>query len=287
MRRRIENRFIFHANAVALAAHIRRPEDAFVPAVASACLPVTGGIGSGASEGDRLGDTLSWGRARTEVFGDYVRPEDAVAFTNGNYGQNRLPTETRARVTIQQIKIANGKRSLEIEALEAGLTSYSDRRRSTEFRSLTAEFRQVRVDGVGLAVKTDSRTFTENSTFGKLAQAYAESGEFRERFARFLQSPKRINPKRRRIPASKGLIYTTVVSALEWEGTPPAGTRIDQNRLHVEGFGSVFFGELLIEEDSRRLTLIRFELGSPTGGDGSAAEVQTNGSSWPPHYSRG
>jgi hypothetical protein len=38
----------------------------------------------------------------------------------------------------------------------------------------------------------------------------------------------------------------------------------------------------LIEESSRRLTLVRFQLGSPSGGDGSLAEVQTNGSSWPP-----
>lgn len=285
MKRRAENRFIFHANAVALAARIRRPEDAFVPAVASACLPVTGGIGSGASEGDRFRETLSWGRARTEVFGDYVRPEHAVAFTNGNYGENRLPTQTRARATIEEVRIADGKRVLEIEVLEAGLMSYSDRRRSTEFRSLTAEFRNVRVDGVTLAVKTHTEIFTDNPTFEKLAQTYAESQEFRARFAPFLRSAKPVNPKRRGIPRNNGIIYTTVVTALEWQGTPPPGTRIDQNRLDVEGFGSVFFGELLIEQDYRRLTLIRFELGSPTGGDGSLAEVQSNGSSWPPHRS--
>ena len=282
MKRRVENRFFFFANAVALAARIRRAENAFVPAVASACLPVTGGVGSGESEGGQYGDVLSFGRAMTKVSGDFVRPDRAVAFTSGNHGENLLPTESSAEASLRELRIINGDRRLEIDGLEAGLGSYSDRRRGTEFRKLTANFQNVRIDGVPLLIKTHGELFTEHATYQKLAQTYARSLEFRERYSEYFESERPVNRKHRAIPESQGLIYTTVVSAIEWQGKPPEGTSIHRNGVRVHGFGTIYFGELIIEHDFRRLTLLRFELGSPTGGDGSAAEVQTNGSSWPP-----
>ena len=39
----------------------------------------------------------------------------------------------------------------------------------------------------------------------------------------------------------------------------------------------MFFGELLVTDLSRRLTLLRLELGSPVGGAVAAAEVESNG----------
>ena len=46
-------------------------------------------------------------------------------------------------------------------------------------------------------------------------------------------------------------------------------------------FGRVFFGELLISEFSRRLTMVRMALGSDAGGSASAGDVETNGG-WSP-----
>ena len=49
----------------------------------------------------------------------------------------------------------------------------------------------------------------------------------------------------------------------------------------LPGFGRVFFGELLIAQYSRRLTMVRMALGSDAGGSASAGDVETNGS-WSP-----
>ncbi len=84
------------------------------------------------------------------------------------------------------------------------------------------------------------------------------------------------------MPEYDGIIYATVVTNLEWEGKAPDETLKVGNSVVIKGFGSIYFGEILIEEGFRRLTLLRFQLGSQVGGSGSAAEIQTNGSTWPP-----
>lgn len=279
----IEHRFIFHANAVALAAHIRRPEDAFVSAVASACLPVTGGIGSGESAGGSFGDLLSYGPASTQVSGDYVTPEEAVKFTYGNYGQNLLPTETHARATAANFKLRNGGHTLETERLDAGLSSYSDRKSTTEFRSLSAEFTNVRIDGVLLKITTECDVFVQNPTKQKLEQSYSTSAEFRDRYNQLFQAPESVNTDRASIPEYDGIILTTVVSNIAWEGKPPSGVSIERNSIKIDNFGTLYLGELIIEEGLRRLTLVRFQLGSPFGGEGALVEVHSNGSTWPPN----
>ena len=56
------------------------------------------------------------------------------------------------------------------------------------------------------------------------------------------------------------------------------GATIEQHVVTVPDFGKIFFGELLITDLSRRLTMLRLELGSPIGGAVACAEVENNGS---------
>jgi hypothetical protein len=52
--------------------------------------------------------------------------------------------------------------------------------------------------------------------------------------------------------------------------------------VRVPGFGKIYFGELYVTGESRRLTMVRFQLGSDDGGEVVAAEGETNGAPWPP-----
>jgi hypothetical protein len=280
--RAVEKRFFFHANAVALAGHVRRPDDSFIPAMASACLPVTGGVGEAVSKRASFGDLLSYRSASSRVSGDFEDSSKAAEFTHGNHGKNGLPTATSAESRVTGLRMTNGGRVLEIESLEAKMEAFSNRRGSTEFHSLSAEFQGVRVDGIGLKIATHCEVFTEYTTRQKLLQAFAKNQKFRDSYASFFFTEKPLNPRQRSLPQTQGIIYGTIVSNLEWEGPAPKSALIAGNSVKIQGFGSIYFGEILIEESSRRLTLVRFQLGSPSGGDGSLAEVQTNGSSWPP-----
>jgi len=83
-----------------------------------------------------------------------------------------------------------------------------------------------------------------------------------------------------RLLRSRGTIYATVVESLKWSGDPYPGAVITDHTVRVPGFGKILFGELLINDLERRLTLLRLELGSPEGGDVACGEVQSNGI-WP------
>lgn len=299
----IEKRFIFLGNAVAFAAHIRRPTDHQFKAVASSCLPVTGGLAEATSGPQSYDDLISFTSASTSAQGDYADTRTAVDFTHGNFGDNELSTQTFVNSRLSGLKInvkqdpppqgsasasAGKATTFAVDQLYARLESSSDRVNPTAFRGLNATFQGVNVDGHELLVITAPEVCTQYETYDKLVQAYHEDGDFRKKFGSLFYSTGDEKTGigallwKPNIPNEGGLILGTIVTELRWATTPAPGTEIIRNRLKIDGVGSIYFGEIFFERNSRRLTLLRFQLGSPTGADGSAVEVQSNGSPWPP-----
>jgi hypothetical protein len=287
----VEKRFIFNGAAVALAAHIRRPNDLFVRAVAPTCLPVTGGLSEAQASGQDFHEIISFESASTRALGDFADVHSAAGFTNGNHGQNELSTHTFVEATVNGLKVdvpldsGKGRRVFLVKQLHLRLESASDRRNPIAFRSLEATFGGVSVDGVALKVNTVADVFSQHETKAKLVQRYEKDADFRKRYGNLFFSTGRPAGKNE-IPNSKGLIYGTVVTGLEWQGKKPdKADIIGTNQLRVDGLGTIYFGEIFIDEGYRRVTLLRFQLGSTNGGDMSACEAQGNGSTWPPRFS--
>jgi len=296
----IEKRFIFHANAVAFAAHIRRPADHQFQAVASSCLPVTGGLAQASSGPQNYQEIVSFRSASTNAHGDFADTRRAVDFTHGNHGENELSTNTFVDSKLSGLKIAvaqdhpptaSGKvLTFAAEELHARLESSSDRRNPIAFRSLEATIKGISINGRELLVSTAPEVFSQHETYEKLVKTYEEDGDFRKKFGALFyptgheKSGVGALLSKHTVPNSRGLIVATVVTGLKWSGpdAPLPGTTIQGNRLAIEGIGSIYFGELLIDHRSRRLTLLRFQLGSPVGADGAACDVQSNGDTWPP-----
>jgi hypothetical protein len=78
-----------------------------------------------------------------------------------------------------------------------------------------------------------------------------------------------------------GVLYATIVREIRWEGRPYPGAKIDGHSVIVPDFGTVYFGELFVASSERRLTMVRFELGSPVGGYADVGDVSSNGSLFP------
>jgi len=73
-----------------------------------------------------------------------------------------------------------------------------------------------------------------------------------------------------------GYVLVSFVSSIKW------GTRkIPGNVLQLDGFGSIFFGEVLMHENNRRFTLVRLQMGSDVQAEVAYAEGDANGS-WIP-----
>jgi hypothetical protein len=296
----IEKRFIFLGNAVAFAAHIRRPTDHQFKAVASSCLPVTGGLAEAVSGPQSYENLISFTSASTSAQGDFADTRRAVDFTQGNFAENELSTQTFVNSRLSGLKInvtqdhppqtAGKVTTFAAEQLYARLESSSDRVNPTAFRGLEATFQGIAVDGHELLVITAPEVCTQNETYDKLVQAYQEDGDFRKKYGALFYPTG--NEKtgvgallsKPRIPNEGGPILGTIVVELRWATTPAPGTEIIANRLKIDGIGTIYFGEIFYEHNARRLTLLRFQLGSPVGADGSAVEVHSNGTPWPPKH---
>ncbi len=298
----IEKRFLFHANAVAFAAHIRRPRDFQIKAVASSCLPVTGGLAEASGGKQNFQKIISFTALRAVSVGDYSDTRRAVDFTKGNFGDNELSTQTFVDARVSGLRIIGARDpdttggfakpvTFMAKDLHARLESSSDRRTQVAFRGLDAEFGGISVDGNELIVTTVTELCNHHETYDKLVQAYHEDGDFRKKYGGLIYSTGQEKTgigailSKSSIPGAGGIIVGTVVSNLRWAAQPAVGAEIAGNRLTIPGIGSIFFGELLVEHGSRRLTLLRLQLGSATGGDGSACDVQSNGQGWPPRPS--
>ena len=72
------------------------------------------------------------------------------------------------------------------------------------------------------------------------------------------------------------------MKSIRWAGKPFPGAKIDENCVIVPDLGKIFFGELLVGAAERRMTLARFELGSPLRGYVSGGDAGSNGSWYPP-----
>ncbi len=294
----IEKRFIFFGNAVAFAAHIRRPADHQFKSVASSCLPVTGGLAEAASGPQSYQNIVSFTAASTSAQGDFADTRRAVDFTQGNFAENELSTQTFVDSRLSGLKItvpqdqppqgADKVATFAVDQLHARLESSSDRQNPTAFRGLEASFKGVFVNGHELLVMTAPEVSNNYETYAKLLQAYQDDSDFRKKFASlfYLTGHEKTGVgallSKSHIPNEGGLILGTIVVELRWAATPAPGTEIIANRLKIDGVGSIYFGEILFEHNARRLTLLRFQLGSPVGADGSAVEVQSNGHTWPP-----
>jgi hypothetical protein len=68
---------------------------------------------------------------------------------------------------------------------------------------------------------------------------------------------------------------------MAWTAKPYPASKIDGHVVMVPDFGQIFFGELLVGSSERRLTMVRFDMGSPIGGWADGGGVDTNGSAYP------
>ncbi|MDQ6678309.1 MAG: hypothetical protein M3Z09_13575 [Acidobacteriota bacterium] len=268
-------RFIFRGNASGVSAHIRRPEDRILPVQAASSLPVTGGISESKAGPQSLGNYLHFLFAETSAHGDFVDGKAAMAMTRKEIPPDEVPTRTTVTAAVRGLHV--GKRFV-AERAQVGLVSNSPAIGSKQpsIRLEGNAIEGVVVDGHNLKITLDEELFSRYDTMEKLQAAQGLAPEQTNMF----YSP--AGAGRDRLYVSGGMAYATIVRSMDWvNGRPEDLEDLGVNAFYLPGFGAVYFGELFISEFSRRLTMIRFQLGSDAGGDVAVAEGETNGSHWP------
>jgi hypothetical protein len=140
---------------------------------------------------------------------------------------------------------------------------------------LGSRFENLRIAGHRIEPVLAIDAFCEHDTFTKLAKAHASDQGFRDEFRKLSFG----RSDATELPAHKGLVGCTLVRNLEKlaSSLKPQGLGIN-----VPHFGTVFLGEFFITSTSRRLLMLRIELGCTVEGDFGAGGAQGNGSPPPP-----
>jgi len=259
----IPRRFIFRGQATGVAAHIRRPVNQILPVHGASALPVTGGLSESKIGRKKVGEYVSFQSVSTSARGDFIDEAAAEAMTRGEVAFDAVPTQTTVTSQVYGLKVRG---RLSIGLIEATLVSNSPERGT----QLPVYPRGIKIDQVVLD-KSVLRI--------SLAESFYAEHHTKELLCRALAGE--TGAKYRAQPESNGIIYSTLVERMEWEGRPHPSATIEGNALIIPDFGTAYFGELLTTDVSRRLTMVRMQLGSPVGGDVAASEVETNGSFYP------
>lgn len=272
----VPRRFLFRGFASGIAAHIRRPTDEILPVQAASALPITGGVSESKAGPQRLSDYLSFESASTSAVGDYANARKALAMTHGELAPGDIPTQTTVIARVEGAQVQSRLKVALVVAQVNGKSPESGEPPSLNCNGSSIE--GVELDGYGLTITLATTFFSRNSTKALLAATYAAGLKPKHQGLIRLAGKR---PRAGKLPESNGLVYTTIVEKMAWTDKQHPDATIDGNVLIVPDFGRIFFGELFVNEYSRRLTMVRLDLGSPTGGDGTMAEAETNGSYWP------
>jgi hypothetical protein len=276
-------RFVFRGNAAAIGGRIVHPEDVILESQVASSLTVAGGRSRNAGTKIRYGNYVGVDSAETLAEGLFDDVKQHLALTRREVTADALSTTTRVHAKVEGLHVGAAKPKLTVRLLRAGLHSKSPGTSGEpSFPVAEAAVEGVDIDGHVLKVDVSVAVFQRHDTRSKLLKAVDDPNEA-EDVSRHLLLRSPIHgvavSGKGRLLQSQSMIYATVVKSITWENPkdPYPGATITDHIVRVPGFGKLLFGELLITDLSRRLTMLRLELGSPEQGDVAVAEVETNG----------
>jgi hypothetical protein len=242
-----QKRFAYKAHGVALAATFTKPRAEFLEAQAPVALPVTGGMSSAVVENFNFQNIISFRRTASHASG--TQNPDTKAFntlvTSETEGFNILGVVSADRIVV---RVAS-KHFIDPPQGAAKIPEPS-------MVTLGSHIDNLRIAGHPIGLKLDLAPLCEWDTYSKVLEGCHKRGTGYK--------------------VAGGTIITSIFSEIDTD-LPHVGNRID-----FPEFGSLYLGELIIDADERRLTMIRFELGCSYSGSGGAGGADTNGSPIPP-----
>ncbi len=281
----LTRRFVFRGNASALSGQIVRPKTVIVDLDGASSLGVSGGRSQAQIKGRSFGDFVRFESAMTFAEGLFDDAKAASAVTEHKGRQEDLSSTTTVWSEIRGLAIGRAPTPVFTARRIRGTLISSKPDRSGEPSISPAKdttFQGIDISGRVLEVRVNTSVFQQCDTRAKVMAA-ADDPKFVRKHGQHLLTDATVDGRSRRpaLITRFGVIYTTIVEKIQWKGKPYPGATIDGHTVKVPDFGTIFFGELFIASAERRLTMVRFELGSPDGGWIDAGDSSSNGSYFP------
>lgn len=279
-------RYVFHSHAAAFGGRIVRPKDIVLEAQGASALLVTGGRSVARLQRTAFDEFFEVESANTVTEGFFEDLKGFVDVTNHKAEEQSLTAVSRSRAEVVGLSVGRKPR-MTIKRVVAELTNRSAGHSGQPAIRIGKDVAVdgISIDGHRLVVELNTKPFLKHDTHARVlaaaddAKFVEEAGESLFMSRRFAGTAK--TPAFRKLIRTGSTIYATIVKSIRWDGKPFPKSEIHDNVVVLPEFGRVFFGELLISEQSRRLTMVRMALGSDAGGSASAGDVETNGM-WSP-----
>jgi hypothetical protein len=271
-------RFVFHGNAVAAGTVIRsirqKPFDRLIPVQGQSSLPTIGGHSESFVQGSdaSLAEFFSYGEVRTRADG-ILDPGGAL---------------TTLSTSVQNVRVVNRPSPGEAEDLRP--IEFKAERLALEMRSTyprkgppriefitRPQFQGITLDNLPVEIKL-RQEFLDLTTMAELDERFRRDEKFFAEFHNaFMYADPRKPPKfGDAIPTMNEYAVTSIVESIRWNN-------YDYGHVITRvGFGTIFFGEMLINQYNRRVTLVRIKAGSDMQMEVSLAEGDPNGTWIPP-----
>lgn len=264
--------FWFRGNAVALGGQLVSPVCETLDAQGSSVLPPTGGFASASVDRFNFKNIVSFERASSTVAG-------RVSEHDG-----RKTYDTQVTVAIEGLNVLD---MVTADRVVARLTStHPHESNDPEMLPIGSYFENLRIAGIPI----EARPHVELLRAGRyieVSKVCAESfpGAPDER-----ESPKTpsVSPMPDWKPGAPSPVFDDrfLLAPLFDAGDEKVRSTVgaaagDPRGIHVPGFGTIYIGEYLISRFSRRLTMLRIELGCPVKGTIVAASEEIDGHDYP------
>lgn len=264
------SRFVFRANAIPMSGRVLRIKDEPVSqnlqSPPGSSLSVVGGFCQATAPGSVFRDIFSWGQC--------------VAQSQGELRGDRSHVTTLT-TSIQKVFAANGPNVFTAGQLKLTLTSVHPATGQPTITPTEAVFggeSGMTLNKTKIELTTDLDDFRKFGTLERFEKEFQSNEAVYKKYKdRFLTREGKGPAWKQPIPrVSGGYVVCSFVSSIKW-GTK----KYPGNVLRFEGFGSIYFGEVIMNEYNRRYTLVRLEMGSDVEAQVAFAEGDPNGS-WIP-----
>jgi hypothetical protein len=272
----IVRKFLYHAHGTAVSGSITQPFQAYIDANAATSLPIIGGFATAKNGPYQLNDVISFSHAHTHVSG--IQTPDGVhhsVVTCVVEGLNILHVITADRIV--------GRISAKHQDGEP-----------PEIIPFGSSIENLRIGGQPVNVELNHELFTQNPTHAGLLKHFEGSKAGKKGSVRYhwgasdseipssLEKGMSLDPKVGWHKSSHGVLHTSMVKQVQTPGPNGAGEGLPYGyAIHVPHVGNLYLAELFSSADTKRLTMLRLELGCPFVGTAAASAPVGNGTWYP------
>lgn len=274
-----ERMFWFRGNTMAVGGRIESPVNENIDAQATCTLPPTGGFAAASAGRFNYKNIIRFERAASTVSGQKVKHGETTA------------GETLVTVTIEGLNVLD---VITADRVVARMTSkhakdQGETRSQPEILPFGSHFENLRIGGVPIELKPYPKLLREGRHEGLIHSHACGTGDS-EGVLWIDSRGNRINEVTgwrgelldAESPESDSVRLTPLFNVGKGSAGVPAGSMMNgEHGIHIPGFGVVYFGEYLVTRASRRLTMMRIELGCPITGSIVCGNVDSNGH-WDP-----